>query len=113
MDALGNVLPVLQLPLLQPAGQLIEPLRKPLGVARHQEALHLRLLDDQLSQPSRSHLGFLEVVLRDLAADGDPRLHVDQPHDRVGDGPAHVVEVDVDAVGAEFLEFAVEITTFL
>ena len=50
----------------------------------------------------------LEVVLRALPADGDSRVDVDPRNDRVGDGAPDVVEVDVDAVGAEPLQLVLE-----
>ena len=103
---MGDILPVLQLALLQPCRQLLEALGETLGEAGDQEALYLRLLDDQLTQPARARLGLLQVGLRALPADGNPRSRVDQSDDRVGDGPALVVEVDIDARGAELLERA-------
>ncbi len=89
----------------QPADALVEAM----GVVRDEEALHARPEDDQEAQVARRQLGLGEVVLRDLPADDDAGTEREPPEDGLGQGAADVVEVEVDAVGAELLQARVDV----
>src|SRR5262245_13033279 len=48
---------------------------------------------------ARARIGWVEVVLRDHAAERDASEGIDQPQARVEERAAYVLEVDVDAFG--------------
>jgi len=51
-ETLGNILPILQLPLLPPLSHSLKLFGEALGIVRNQEALRLGPLDDE--QPDRA-----------------------------------------------------------
>lgn len=99
-DALHHVLPIAKLAGPEPVLKLPQGLSVLRRKVPHQKPLDLGPLDDQVSQPARSLLGAIQVVLRALAADRHSSLEIEQSHHRVGDRAAQVVEIDV---GAEFI----------
>ena len=103
-QAIHDGLLVLHLAFLDPLGHLLLPLAEPAGELEHQESLGAGLLDDQVPQQPRATRRPGGVVLVDLAADDDPCPDVDLGEHGVGERPAHVVEVDVDPLGADLLE---------
>ena len=91
-DALGD-----------PAGQSWDRLVVALGVVGDEEAFHPRAEDDQEAGVD-GRLRLLEVVLRDLAADRDPRAPAEPGVDRPREVAADVVEVHIDPFGAGLFE---------
>src|SRR6266403_939531 len=99
LQALHDVLAVLQLALAQPARAIGEELRQPVGVIADEEATDGDAVDQHRREVRpRRHLG--RVVLRDDAAERDARERVDVPQHRLEDVATDVVEVHVDALGA-------------
>ena len=76
------------------------------GVLEHEKPLDLRLFLDQLPKQPGALFEFGGIVERNLAADNNAGTDINQREDGVADWAADVVEVDVDTVGAEFLQFA-------
>src|ERR687898_35384 len=109
LQPLVDVGPVLELavrhPLPQPAGHL----REPIPVVERQEPLHRRPAVDELEVVGRSGRTPLLVVDRDRAAQHHPSVHRQAIEHRIEDGPAHVVEVDVDPVRAQLLQARVQV----
>ena len=97
------------LPIAQPISQLPVRLFVAIGELPYQKSLDPRLFHDQLTEPARSHLGFFRVILRTLAANTNAGALIQTANRRIGDGAAHVIEVDVNAVGREFAQFRVVI----
>jgi hypothetical protein len=99
MEAVRDVLQDLQLAGPHPPVQLLERLRDRLGEERQEEALHPQLARDDLPQVAHRRRLVLLVVARHHPAGHDPaeRLHVHEH--RVQRRPAHVVVVQVHAIG--------------
>src|SRR6267143_4142050 len=84
LQALHDVLAVLQLALAQPAPTVGEELRQPVGVIADEEATDGDAVDQHRREVrSRRHLG--RVVLRDDAAERDARERVDVLQHRLED----------------------------
>src|SRR4030095_10936990 len=89
---------------LEPASYLGEELRIEAQVVGDDEALHVHAIADHGEERARPRIGALEVVLGDHAAEGDAGEGIDLAQDHVEEGAAHVLEIDVDALGAGFAE---------
>src|SRR2546427_415692 len=99
LEALDDVLAVLQLALAQPARAVGEELRHPVGVIADDEAADGDAVDEHRREVRpRRHLR--RVVLGDDAAERDARERVDVFQYGLQHVAADVVEVHVDAVRA-------------
>jgi hypothetical protein len=82
------------------------------GVVVDEEALHAGPKDDEETR-GEGGLGSVQVVLRDLPADDDPRTDIEPSVDALRHSAADVVEVDVDPIGARGLELLAEALVFV
>src|SRR5580765_1569526 len=102
LEAFRHRLAVADVAVHDPAREARDRFAEARCVVGHEEALHARTDDDQEAGMKR-RLGALDVVLRHLPADRDPRADVQACMHCGGDLAAAVVEVHVDAVGARGL----------
>src|SRR3989338_7568982 len=103
LEADGDVLPGLELPLPVPLGAVAEEVGKAVEVVGDDEALDEDAVDeDGLEVRPRRQLG--RVVLGDQAAERDARPAVHELQHGGEHVAAHVVEVDVDPAGARLPE---------
>src|SRR5918994_903359 len=109
LQPLVDLRPVLEFALRHPLPQLAGHLREPMPVVERQEPLHRRPAVDELEVVGRSGRTPVLVVDRDRAAQHHPGVHRQAVEHRTEDGPAHVVEVDVDPVRAQLLQSRVQV----
>src|SRR6266850_3397351 len=100
LDALDHGLLALDASRLEPAADFGQELRIEAQVVGDDEALHVDTIADHRQEVARARVGRVEVVLRDHAAERDAREGVDLPQHHIQERAAHVLEVDVDALGA-------------
>ena len=89
--------------------QLVEALGEAVPVVERDEALHAPAPRDQVEVVGRTGRAALVVVGRDGAAQHDATVLVQPAEHGVEDGSADVVEVHVDAIGAELGQLAGEV----
>jgi hypothetical protein len=89
--------------LLHQAGDLGDRLRRLAEVVEDDEALDQRALDEQVAEGARPG-GGSSALLRDQPAQRHPGADVQPGEDRVHQGAADILEVDVDTVRRRGLE---------
>ena len=78
-------------------------------VLHDEEATHGGGLHENLRKVAGPEFGGSVVVLRDLAANGDAGIRVQQAEDGVGNRAADIVEVAVNAFGTQLFELGVRV----
>ena len=109
VDALDDVLAVLELAAPDPLAHLAARRAVALGEVGDDEALRPHPLADEGAEQARADRRRGGVVLRDRAAQRDAAEEVDVAQHGVGDLAADIVEIDVEAVGAGGAQRRVEI----
>jgi hypothetical protein len=100
LDARRDVFAVFDLAFLDPPSQLSKAFLVSLRIIEDEEALDARAGANKVPEKARSEFGFLEIVLRYLAANDDARPEIEEGEDIVGDAASDIVEIHVDAVRA-------------
>ena len=104
LETLDYLLAILQLALFDPLRHLRDPFAEAALKPGHDESFHLQLFHQDMRKQARTLLRLSQVVLRDLSADRDPAERVHARKHGVGNAPAHVIEVAIDAIGAKLLQ---------
>src|SRR6266536_1617343 len=113
LDAVHDCLFALDASRLEPAADLGQELGVESEVVGNDEALHQRPVADQGEEVARAGVWRVEVVLRDHAAERNTGEGIEKPQHGVQDRAAHVLEVDVDALGTGLPERVEDVGRFL
>ena len=108
LQAVDDVLAVLDAAVADQRADLGQEIRLLAGEVEHDEAAERQSFDQDLAHEQRDAIDatrqFGRIVMRDQPADGHAGERVEERQDRVEDGTADVLEVDVDSLRAGGLE---------
>src|SRR5215467_15176005 len=113
LDAVHHGLFALDASRLEPAANLGQEFRVESQVVGNNEALHQRSVADQGKEVARSGVRRVEVVLGDHAAEWDTRIGIEEPEHGVENQAAHVLEIDIDALGTGLPERVEDVARLL
>src|SRR6185437_14091826 len=104
LESVHDVLAIFQLAFFDPLGHLRHALRITLHELRDDETFGPALFAQQKNVWTHAQLGLGRVVLRNLPAHRNPRPYIQYWKYSIGNAPADVVEIAIDALRAKLFQ---------